>query len=76
MLIIQINIADTKALEATLTTGSNVFRRTVHYHIIRDHFDDSKLCGNLNLVSRQVPERLRVNQNLMSHYIVDCYLLK
>ena len=34
VLIIEINVAGTKALEATLATGPNIFRGTIHYHSI------------------------------------------
>ena len=54
VLIIEINGIHTKALKATLTTGSNILRGTVYYYSIRFqiHFDNTKFGGNLNFITR------------------------
>ncbi|RYR52612.1 hypothetical protein Ahy_A06g027507 [Arachis hypogaea] len=54
VLIIEINVINTKALKTTLTTRSNIFRGTIDYNSVRSHihFDNTKFGGNLNLITR------------------------
>src|ERR1044072_2823711 len=49
VLIIEINVLHPKTLEASLTTGPNILRGTIHYNITRSRlaYDNPKLRGNL-----------------------------
>ena len=63
VLVIEVNIVHIEALQARFAAGSNIFRTAIDLDFVRSNFHYAKFCGYLDLLSRQLLQRLSITIN-------------